>query len=453
MEKIIQLQKEFFRSGKTLNLEFRRRSLLKLKDQMVRYYSEIIEAFKKDFNKCEFDVVTTEIFMVNQELNYMLKNLKRLAKPKRVGTGILNFKSRGYILKEPYGVTLIVSPWNYPLHLSLLPLVDAIATGNTIVLKPSRNTPNVSEVIKKICSCFGEQYVYITYDNEHEREVLFDQRFDFVFYTGSPAVAKNLMERQGKYLTPMVLELGGKSPVIVDEDADIERSAKRIVWGKFLNAGQTCVAPDYLFVHKSLKEKLINKMVEYVDKFYYKNGEITEDFPYLVQKRNLEKTDVLLKCGKIECGGKRTDRLLEPTILSDVKLDSEIMKNEIFAPILPVIEFEKVSEVIDYVRANEKPLALYYFGKKNEKKVLDYCSFGGGCVNETIMHLCEDKLPFGGVGNSGVGNYHGEKSFSTFSHEKSILKKGKLELNLKYPPYSSKKLNFIKKFFRIKDKF
>ena len=195
-----------------------------------------------------------------------------------------------------------------------------------------------------------------------------------------------------------------------------------------------------------------NKMVEYVDKFFYKNGKLSEDFPYLVQKRNLEKTDNLLKCGKIECGGKRTERLLEPTIISDVKLDSEIMQNEIFAPILPVIEFEDIKQVVDYVRENEKPLALYYFGKKNEKKVLDYCSFGGGCVNETIMHLCEERLPFGGVGNSGVGSYHGAKSFSTFSHEKSVLKKGKLELNLKYPPYSNKKLNFIKKFFRIKNK-
>lgn len=450
MEKIIEAQREYFNSNITKSYKFRKNALLTLKNEILKNYDELIKAFKEDYNKCEFDVVSTEIGMVMQELRFMLKNLKRLMKPKRAGAGLLNMCGKGYIYPEPYGVTLIVAPWNYPFHLSMIPLIDAIATGNTVVIKPSRNTPNVSAVIEKILSVFDKNYIYVTYKDESERDVLFDQKFDFVFYTGSPQVAKDLMKRQAKFLTPVVLELGGKSPLIVDSDADLKMAAKRIVWGKYLNAGQTCIAPDYLMVQKSVKEKLLPLLKEYIQKYFYQDGKLTENFPWLVAKKSISHIKECLEESEVYVGGEIEERLMHPTILNNVKTSDKIMGNEIFAPILPVIEYENIEEVISYIKKNEKPLALYYFGKANRERVFKECSFGGGCSNECIMHITSESMPFGGVGNSGMGSYHGKKSFETFSHYKSILKKGKVELPLKYPPYTKSKLSIVKWFFGIK---
>ena len=450
MEKIIEAQREFFNTNATKSYDFRLTALKKLKSEILNNYEDLISAFKIDYNKCEFDVVSTEIGMVLQELKFMIRHLKRLMKPKRAKAGLLNIGGKGYIYPEPYGVVLVVAPWNYPFHLSMIPLIDAIATGNTVVIKPSRNTAEVSRIIKKILSVFDKKYIYVTCWDDHERDILFDQRFDFVFYTGSPNVAKNLMERQSKFLTPTVLELGGKSPVIVDKDSSIELAAKRIVWGKFLNAGQTCIAPDYMFVQKDRKEELLKKMKEYILKFFYDGEKLKEEFPYLVAKKSIKWIKECLEEQEIYFGGNIQDRLMEPTILNNVGLDSKIMESEIFAPILPVIEFEEISEAISYIKSHEKPLAVYYFGKENREKVFGECSFGGGCSNEVIMHITSEDMPFGGVGNSGMGSYHGRKSFETFSHYKSILKKNKIELPLKYPPYSEKKLKLVKWFFGIK---
>ena len=281
---------------------------------------------------------------------------------------------------------------------------------------------------------------------------LFDLQFNYIFYTGSPSVAKELMEKQAKYLTPMTLELGGKSPCIIDENANIEKSAKRVVWGKFLNAGQTCVAPDYILVHNAVKRDFIKYSMKYIQEFYYTNGILDEQFTHVINEKSLNRLVSLIDKEKLAFGGKVTNKTLEPTLLENVSLNDEIMREEIFGPIMPIIEFDNLDEVIKKLKEKDKPLALYYFGK-NYKKVIKQVSFGGGCINDVIMHLTEEKLPFGGIGLSGIGSYHGKKSFETFSHQKSILKKNsKLELNLKYPKYSKQKTKLTKIFFKIKTK-
>lgn len=448
MKKIIDQQKEFFLSGTTLNLDFRKQQLLKLKNSILSNYDDIIAAFKKDYNKCEFDVVTTEISMVLKELKFMLKNMNKLSRPQKVKTSIINFKSCGKIYPEPFGVCLIVSPWNYPFQLSLIPVIDAIATGNTIILKLSVNTPGVSKIIEKILSVFDKNYIYIT--KAEDRDKIFDQHYDFCFYTGSTRIGKELAQRQAQYLTPCVLELGGKSPCIVDADADVKLAAKRLTWGKFLNAGQTCVAPDYACVHESVLPALLEEIKQYIKQFYYTDGKLNDSFTHVISAEKAKYLFQLTQDENIVVGGKVDKNIFEPTVLTDITFNCPIMQEEIFGPILPIMSFSNIDDIISQLKHMEKPLALYYFGKANAKKCIQECSFGGGCINETIMHLTEDKLPFGGVGFSGMGSYHGKKSFATFSHYKSVLSKGKLELSIKYPPYTEKKLKFVKKLFGLK---
>ena len=450
MLEILEKQKEFFNSHTTLDVEFRLVQLKRLKSQINAYYDQICKAFRLDLNKQEFDVVSTELGLVLVELNFMIKNLKKLSKPKKVLTSIINFSSKGYKYYDPYGCVLVASPWNYPFQLTLMPVIGAMAGGNTVVIKPSRNTPNVTKVLKKIFDIFDDNYVYVV-TREEEISSLFDQKFDFIFYTGSPNKAKELMEKQSKYLTPMVLELGGKSPCIVDSSADIDLSAKRIVWAKFTNAGQTCVAPDYILVHSSVKEVFLEKVKEYINKFYYEDDILSQDFVKVINKKNLDRLVSLIEENKVFCGGKVYKDKLEPTVMIGVTYDDKIMQKEVFGPIMPVIEFDYIRQELDNISKLEKPLAFYYFGK--DKEIIDYiktsCYFGGGCINDAVMHVTERNLPFGGVGNSGMGSYHGKKTFYTFVHEKSILQKGNLEFDLKYSPNNKKKLNFIKKLFRI----
>ena len=457
LEKVVARQRAFFATNKTLDVNFRLLQLKRLRLQIKAYYDQICAAFRTDLNKLEFDVVLTELGLVMKEINYMISNLVSLTKPKRVRTSFANFPSKGYVLHDPYGVTLIASPWNYPLQLTLIPLIGAIGGGNTVVIKPSRNTPNITKVIKKMLSIFDEDYVYVV-TKEDEIESIFDTKFDFIFYTGSPKMARELAEKQAKYLTPMILELGGKSPCIVDKDANIDLSAKRIVWGKFLNAGQTCVAPDYVLVHSDIKDKFVEAAKKWVKKFYYEHhlgsekDEFLTSFVKIAKKSDVSRLQNLIKNGNIECGGKTHGQIIEPTILSDVSWNDEIMQEEVFGPIMPVLTFDDLDEVIEKFRNMDKPLALYYFGKDKESiaKIKSQVAFGGGCINDTIMHLSEEKLPFGGVGNSGMGNYHGAKTFYAFTREKSVLEKGLwLDINLRYPQGTPRKIKKVKKYFKI----
>ena len=450
---MLEKQREYFKSGITLDVNFRITKLKLLKESILNNLDDLVKAFKEDYKKCKFDVYSTEIGLVINEINYFIKHLKKLTKKRKVKTALINIPSNGYIVNEPYGNVLVVSPWNYPFQLAMIPLIGALATGNTVYLKNSRNVPRVSEVIKKILSVFDEEYVYVMENTKENIDKLFDLKFDYVFYTGSPAVAKDLMQRQAKHLTPLTLELGGKSPCIIDKDADIEKSAKRLVWGKYLNAGQTCVAPDYVLVHNDVKRELVKYILKYINEFYYNEGKLREDFTAIVNERDLKRLLSLTYKNKIICGGNVVNGTLEPTVIEEVSFDDEIMNEEIFGPIMPLIEFDNLDDVINYLKTLDKPLSLYYFGKnkQNQDKVINNVSFGGGCINDTIMHLTEEKLPFGGIGLSGIGSYHGKKSFEIFSHQKSILKKHpKLEVNLKYPPYNEKKLKLTKFYFRIK---
>ena len=452
MENVLLKQQMFYKEGKTLDVNYRIRTLKKLKESIFDSLDDLVKAFKEDYNKCEFDVYSTEVGLVVKEINYFIKHLKRLSKAKRVRTSIINFPSKGYIISEPYGNVLVVSPWNYPFQLTMMPLVGAIAAGNTVFLKSSRNSPRVTGVIEKILNVIDDEYVYVMKNTKENIDKLFDLKFDYVFYTGTPSVAKELMEKQAKYLTPMTLELGGKSPCIVDKTANVETCAKRVVWGKYLNAGQTCVAPDYILVHNDVKRDFMKYVMKYIQKFYYVDNKLNEEFTNVINEKSLNKLLSLINKDKLAFGGNVVNGTLEPTVLEDVSLSDDIMKEEIFGPIMPIVEFNNLDDVINYLKNIDKPLALYYFGK-DYKKVLKNISFGGGCVNDTIMHLTEEKLPFGGVGLSGMGSYHGKKSFEVFSHRKSILKKNpKLELKFKYPKYSDLKNKLTKRYFGIRTK-
>ena len=451
ISEVVNKQRQFFKSRQTYDIKFRLGVLKEIKNLLFKYKEDFGKAFKKDFNKCEFDVTSTEFALVIQEINYMLKHLKKLSKIQKVRTSIVNFPSIGYRIPEPYGVVLIMAPWNYPLQLSLEPLIGAIASGNTVVLKPASYAKNVSNVIFKMFKELNKpELIWTVLGGREQNQELLEQRFDYIFFTGGENVGRVVLEKASKYLTPVTLELGGKSPCIVDSDADIEIASKRIVWGKFLNAGQTCVAPDHICVHKDIRDKFIERVKFYINKFYYTNGKLNGEFSHLINEKHFNKVVNLIDKNKLVFGGKTKGNRLEPTIIDNVTFDDDIMKEEIFGPIMPIITFENLDELLQIIIDKEKPLAFYYFSKnkKKAKKVMKYMSFGGGCINDTIMHLTNDNLPFGGVGRSGMGEYHGRKSFETFSHYKSVLKKGKLEVNVKYPPYNKKKLNFVNWLFK-----
>lgn len=457
MNNIIELQRNYFNTGATLGYDFRLNQLKRLKSIIRKYEPEILEAFLKDYNKSAFDVLSTEIGYSLIELNYLIKHLKKLMKPKKAKTTTINRPSKGYIVPEPYGVTLVVAPWNYPFHLSIVPLAAAMAAGNTVVLKLSTNTPTLSGLLYTIImQHFPREYIYVTWNSPTERETLFGGRFDYIFYTGSPAVARELQLRQAQdgRLTPMTLELGGKSPCIVDKDADIDAAARRIVWGKYLNAGQTCVAPDHVYVERSVKDELVSKMIAYIKEFYYnKNGgeyTLRDDYTYIVNEKTVERLRGYLEDVRVLWGGKAEGRRMEPTIIDMVTEKSPIMQEEIFGPVLPVLAFDDIFALIRTIKGQEKPLAFYFFGKEYANMIMRESHFGGGCVNDTIMHLTEHSMPFGGVGQSGMGAYHGDKSFETFSHYKSILvKHPRKELKLKYPPYNALKLRLLRKYIGL----
>lgn len=451
ISQIISEQKRFFDSGKTRDYAFRINCLKKLKTAVLANERLIFTALQADLNKPETESYMCEIGIVYDEISFHIKHLKKWMKNKRVKTPIAQFKSRSFISPEPYGVALIMSPWNYPVQLCLSPLIGAISAGNCAIIKPSSYSPNVSEVIEKIISqAFSREYVAVVTGGREENELLLNEKFDFIFFTGSVAVGKYVMKKASENLVPLCLELGGKSPVIVEKSANLEISARRICFGKMLNAGQTCVAPDYVLCQKSVKDKFVEYYKKAVLEFF--KGEFS-DFPKIINQKHFLRLKNLLVGEKIIFGGELNEntRFISPTLVEIENLNSPLMQEEIFGPILPIITFENLDECIELINFKPKPLALYLFttDKQTEKRVLNGCSFGGGCINDTIIHLATPYMGFGGVGQSGMGAYHGEQSFKTFSHFRSIVKKSFLfDLKMRYRPYTRKKEKIIKKFLK-----
>jgi len=449
---LIKRQRAFFQSDKTRSYAFRLEALDKLRDAITFYEKEIIEALKKDLNKSEFEAYITEIGVTLLELNYVMKHLKGWMKPKRVGTSIPLFKASSYIYQEPYGTVLIMSPWNYPFQLAIAPLIGAIAAGNTAVIKVSPDSPETSLIVKKIINeCFASDYVEVVLGGLEESKDILKQRYDYIFFTGSTQVGKIVMGQAAKHLTPLTLELGGKSPAIIDETANLKLTAKRIVYGKFINAGQTCIAPDYVVIKDILKDKFIEYTKMYINEFFGDDPLTAEDYPKIINEKHRMRLIGLMEGEHVEIGGKFNTDKIEPTVLNNITKDSKIMQEEIFGPILPMLTYHQEDDLIQEMKNYEKPLALYLFSKnkKFEKKVVDQLSFGGGTFNDTIMHFANHHLPFGGVGASGMGAYHGNLTFQTFSHSKGIVRRSTLiDLELRYPPYTKKKLNLIKKFVK-----
>jgi aldehyde dehydrogenase (NAD+) len=450
---ILERQREFYASGKTKELSYRLMYLKRLEKSIHNHERDILAALKKDLNKAPFEAYATEIGIVLSELKFMMRNLDRWAGAKRIKTTIINQIASSKVYFEPYGIALIMSPWNYPFQLTMEPLIGAIAAGNCAVVKPSITSPNTSQVIENILKeVFPVFYVAVIQGGREANQSLLEQKFDYIFFTGSPSVGKAVMQAAARNLTPVTMELGGKSPCIVDETADISLAAKRIVWGKFTNAGQTCVAPDYVLVQHSVKEALLLKMKEYIFRFYGKNPCNNENYPKIINEKHFNRLLGLLASGHIVIGGAASEstRQIAPTILDQITWNSKVMEEEIFGPILPVIEYENLEDVITAISKRPKPLALYLFtrSKDNEREIIRNISFGGGCINDTLMHLATSYMPFGGVGESGMGRYHGKASFETFSHQKSILKKCNcFDFPFRYPPYG-KRLDLAKKILK-----
>jgi len=413
----------------------------------------LYQAIEKDFGKSPFDTFTTELSMVYSEINYYLKNLSSLARARRVSTNIANLPASSRILSEPLGCVLVMAPWNYPIQLALCPAIAAMAAGNTLTLKPSEHAPHtMAQLANLINSTFSSHYFYCAEGAIECSSALLDFKWDKIFFTGSSKVGQIVYQAAAKHLTPVVLELGGKSPAIVTRSCNLKVAAKRIVWGKFLNAGQTCVAPDYILVDKAVESEFLAHAAHYLKLFCYEPQ--SPHYTRIISVSHFKRLEALLEGQSIYYGGtlKEESLYFEPTILRDVALSSPIMQEEIFGPILPVISFNSYNEALSTVLQGEKPLAAYLFSEKaDEKKAfLTQLSFGGGCINDVVMHLTNPNLPFGGVGNSGLGNYHGASGFKAFSHEKSILKRVTWgEPSIKYPPYSPAKLQWIKRLFQV----
>ncbi len=452
ISEIVKAQKDYFLSGQTGNYEFRKSMLLKLKFAIKSNKSLICQALMADMNKSYYETYMTEIGMVLDEINFHIKHLKKWMKVKKIKTPIAQFPSKSYISPEAYGNVLIMSPWNYPMQLSVEPLIGAISAGCTAVIKPSAFAPNTALALKKIIEeSFPSEYITVIAGGREENSQLLMEKFDYIFFTGGSVVGRVVMEAAAKHLTPVTLELGGKSPVIVHKDSNIKVAARRILFGKTLNAGQTCVAPDYLLIHEDKKSEFVEEYKKAISEFF-PEGDMS-DMNSIINEKHYNRLVGLMAGEKIIVGGgcDINKRFIEPTLIEGRDWESPIMQKEIFGPVLPMFTYDNMSKVIAYIRSKSKPLALYLFteDKSIEKLVLDRLSFGGGCINDTIVHLANSNMPFGGVGESGMGSYHGKKSFETFTHYRSILKKGTwLDFNLRYRPYSKKKEEILKKFLK-----
>lgn len=452
---IFKNQKEFFESGKTINVDYRIKNLKKLNDIIKKNEDKILNELKKDLGKSSFEGYVTEVGILYDDINFHIKNVKKWSSEEKRKSPIVYYPSKSYIYKEPYGVTLIIGPFNYPFQLVIAPLIGAISAGNTAIIKPSENSRNIALLLEKLINeNFPEGYLRVVnpLGGKETVSLLLDKPFDYIFFTGSVRVGKLVMQKAAQHLTPVTLELGGKSPCIVDSDAKLKLAAKRIVWGKFLNAGQTCVAPDYLCVHKSVKDELLKLIINEIRIQFGENVRNSEDYPRIVNKSSLERLSGYLNDGKIYYGGNidEDNLYMEPTLIIKPDLNSPLMSDEIFGPILPILVYEDLDNVIKFINHREKPLALYYFSesKKKIKYVLTSTTSGGVTINDTIIHVANPNLPFGGVGNSGVGKYHGKESFETFTHNKSVMKRGTfIEFNIRFAPYKNK-LNLVKRIMK-----
>ncbi|MGM5484955.1 MAG: aldehyde dehydrogenase [Nanobdellota archaeon] len=439
--KLMKKQKGFFMSGATRSKDFRKDSLLKLRSALEKYQGRIIGALQKDLSKPEFEAYSAELGYVLHDIDNQVRNLGRWMKPERVKSSLINFPSKGYIKPEPYGVSLIIAPWNYPVQLLLSPLIGAMSAGNCAVLKPSEVSPNTSKVIAGMISeTFPEEYIAVCEGAVKETTELLKKDFDYIFYTGSTYVGRIVMEAAAKNLTPVTLELGGKSPAIIDDNVSLDVAVRRLVWGKCINAGQTCIAPDYVYVHESMKGKLIEKIKAQIKQFYGEDVSLSRDYARIINKKHFDRLASYLDGVRIIHGGKkdREGLFFEPTLV-DAGWDDRVMKEEIFGPILPILTYSDESEVIEAVNSFSKPLALYVFSNDEgfQERIISNTSSGGVCINDTISHILGDNLPFRGVGKSGMGAYHGKYSFDTFSHKRSVLKrKTWLDPGFRYPPYN-----------------
>ena len=431
-------QKQYFHSGATLALPLRKQMLRRLADAMHQYEKPLTDALWQDLHKSYEEAYLTELSIVYAEIRHHLKGMRRWAKAERCASPVAIMPATSKVVKQPLGNALIIAPWNYPVQLLLNPLVGAISAGCTAFLKPSPYVPNVSRVLTEmIRATFSEEYIAIVEGNRDVNQMLLAERWDIIFFTGSPSLGKMVMEAAAKTLTPVVLELGGKSPCIIDKDANLAVAAKRVAWGKALNAGQTCIAPDYLIIHEEVKDKFLKLLVKEWENLLTKDPNQTKHFVRIVNNRALDRLIGYLKDGNIYHGGTydKAERYLNPTILTDVKETAPVMQEEIFGPIFPVLTFKHLDEVITFVNNREKPLALYYFGT-NDKQILRHTISGGTCINDVIMHIVNGNMPFGGVGNSGMGSYHGKESFMTFSHRRSVVTTPTfVDMPFRYMPY------------------
>lgn len=455
IQEILVKQREFFSTGVTIPVKFRIEMLKKLYKSVKENEQAINEALKADLGKSEFEGFMCEVGLSLTEISYMIKHTNKFAKRKIVYTPLPQFASTSFKKPSPYGNVLIMSPWNYPFLLTIDPLADAIAAGNTVVIKPSAYSPETSKIVKKIIEdCFPPEYVSVVTGGRKENSELLDQKFDMVFFTGSQTVGKEVLRRCSEHLTPAVLELGGKSPCIIDSTAKIKLAAKRIVFGKYLNCGQTCVAPDYVLCHKNVKDEFLKEVKKQIKKQYGENPLKNPDYGKIINEKHFDRINGLIDKEKLICGGEsdRSTLQIAPTVMDNITFDDKVMQEEIFGPVLPIITYDKFEDLFEILRDGQKPLALYIFSenRKNINSILERISFGGGCVNDVVIHLATSEMGFGGVGESGMGAYHGKTGFDAFSHTKSIVdKKTFMDLPMRYQPYD-RKINgkLLKMFLR-----
>lgn len=454
LKKVIDEQNIFFRTGRTNTEDFRKKALIKLKNSIKKYREDILYALKMDLNKSTTESYISEIANVYGEIDFALKNLSDWMKDKREITNIEAAPAKSFTRYEPLGLTLVISPWNYPFLLAIDPIVNAISSGNTIILKTSRKAVYTSKIIKKLLDeNFDRSFIYCVDNEKVSHEELLSYKYDHIFFTGSSKVGREIMKKASENLTKVTLELGGKSPCIVDESANLKFAAKRIIWGKLLNSGQTCVAPDYILVHKDVKDKLLRLMKEMIFEFFGDRAIDNPDYPRIIDKKALDRLVSLMEDQDIYTGGLYNSKTLkiEPTIINNVDFSNKIMKEEIFGPILPVIEYDDIFEIINKLKFMDKPLAMYIFSEDQDHidRLTYDLSSGGVCINDTIMHLSNPNLEFGGVGESGSGGYHGKFGFMNFSNRKSIMiRSNNIDVNIKYPPYSRGQEKIIKKIFK-----
>ncbi|WP_136480897.1 aldehyde dehydrogenase [Cognatitamlana onchidii] len=450
---IINKQRAFFKSQQTKDVAFRLQLLKSLKTEIESNEQAIFDALNKDFKKSEFESYLSELGLVLSELNLVIKNLKKWTKPKRVKSSLLTFPSKDYIYKSPYGNTLIIAPWNYPFLLAMEPLIMSFAAGNTIVLKPSELTPNTSRLVTQIISNVFPEAVAICIEGDAEvAKQLLNKKWDFIFFTGSTKVGKRVAQAAASTLTPVVLELGGKSPCIIDESVNLKLIARRLVWGKFLNGGQTCIAPDYVLVKSNIKKHLIEALKAEIVKRYTSTPIQSPDFPRIIDKKNTQRLSNLISGLNVPFGGdiNLEETYISPTLIDNPPLHHPLMREEIFGPILPIIAFDNEQDIEKIIWSLDTPLALYVFSTNQVfvESILSKFSFGGGVINDLLIHFGNQRLPFGGVGHSGMGKYHGKYGFDTFSHDKSIIKRGiSTDPSVRYAPYAGK-LNHLKKIFK-----